>query len=192
MPREPEVYGLVALMEIQASRSAARVAADGQPVLLLDQDRSRWDRTAITRGLGALVQAHLLGRPRGPYLIQAEIAACHGRAEHAQDTDWARIAARYAELAALTPSPVIELNRAVAVSMAEGPAAGLALLDRLSEEPVLSNYHLLAAARADMLLKLNRHDEACREFERAAAGATHARERAVLLERAAHCRRSQT
>jgi predicted RNA polymerase sigma factor len=187
VPYEPEVLGLVALMELQASRAAARVDADGQPVLLLEQDRSRWDQAAITRGLGALTRAHLLGR-RGPYVLQAEIAACHARAQHAEDTDWARIAARYAELAALTPSPVIELNRAVAVSMADGPAAGLALLDQLAAEPALSNYHLLPAARADMLDKLGRSAEARAEFERAAAMATHPRDRVLLLERAARCR----
>lgn len=186
MPQEPEVYGLVALMEIQASRSEARVDAEGQPVLLLDQDRGRWDQDAIARGLGSLTRAHLLGG-RGPYVLQAEIAACHARALRPDDTDWARIAARYAELARLTPSPVIELNRAVAVSMAEGPAAGLALLDRLMMEPALSRYHLLPAARADLLFKLGRAAEAKGEFERAAAGATHERERALLLERASRC-----
>jgi len=186
MPQAPEVYALVALMEIQASRSEARVDAEGQPVLLLDQDRSRWDQDAIARGLASLTRAHLLGG-RGPYVIQAEIAACHARARRADDTDWARIAARYAELARLTPSPVIELNRAIAVSMVDGPAAGLALLDRLMVEPALARYHLLPAARADLLFKLGRRDEARVEFERAAAGASHERERKLLLERAAHC-----
>ncbi|MEZ4446254.1 MAG: RNA polymerase sigma factor [Polyangiaceae bacterium] len=187
LPREPEVYGLVALMEIQGSRFAAREDGDGRPVLLLDQDRGSWDQEAIARGLGALCRAHLLGG-RGPYVLQAEIAACHARARRAEDTDWARIAARYAELARLMPSPVVELNRALAVSMAEGPAAGLAIVDRLRGEPALADWHRLPAARAEMLLRLGRVDEAIVELERAAEGATHPREREQLLERAARCR----
>ena len=185
-PNEPEVHGLNALMEIQASRLAARSGPDGAPILLMDQNRSRWDHTAIRRGLAALSRAEALGPP-GPYALQAAIAACHARAATAADTDWARIAALYGALAAIQPSPVVELNRAVAVGMAEGPEAGLAILDRLVDEPVLKTYHLLAAARGDMLEKLGRGAEARAEFERAAAMTRNERERAVMLQRAADC-----
>lgn len=186
VPDEPEVSGLLALMELQSSRASARVDSEGRPTLLLDQDRSLWDADAIHRGLGLLVKAQLRGG-RGPYVLQAEIAACHARARRAEDTDWARIAARYGELARLSPSPVIELNRAIAVSMAEGPEAGLRLLDALAVDPVLARYHLLPAARGDMLEKLERHADARIEFERAAAGASHPRERELMLARAARC-----
>lgn len=186
MPVEPEVHALTALMELQAARFATRVDADGSPVLLLDQDRARWDQAAITRGLLALTRAHLLGG-RGPYVLQAEIAACHARARRAEDTDWPRIAARYAELAAITPSPIIELNRAIAVSMAEGPEAGLRMLDALDHERSLARYHRVPAARGDMLFRLGRLDEARRAFERAAALASHDRDRALLHARANAC-----
>jgi RNA polymerase sigma factor (sigma-70 family) len=186
MPDETEVSGLLALMELQSSRAAARVDAEGRPKLLLEQDRSLWDKGAIHRGLGLLVRAQLRGG-RGPYVLQAEFAACHARASRAEDTDWRRIAARYGELARLTPSSVIELNRAIAVSMAEGPAAGLAILDALVADPVLARYHLLPAARGDLLEKLGRVAEAKTEFERAAANATHPRERELMNERAARC-----
>lgn len=184
---EPEVHGLVALMELNASRSAARTQASGEPVLLLEQNRSRWDQILIRRGLAALEQAEALGGTRGPYLLQASITACHARALRPEDTDWARIAALYGELVALVPSPVIELNRAVAVSMADGPAAGLSLVDALSAEPTLRNYHLLPSARADLLSKLGRLEEARQEFERAAALTRNARQRERLLARAAGC-----
>jgi RNA polymerase sigma factor (sigma-70 family) len=186
-PAEPEVHGLVALMEIQASRSRARVGPSGAPVLLLDQDRARWDQLLIRRGLAALDRAERLGGTRGPYALQAAIAACHARARFAADTDWARIAALYAELARVWPSPVVELNRAVAVSMAEGPAAGLALIDALADEPALAAYHLLPSVRGDLLAKLGRDDEARGEFERAASLTRNARDRALLLDRAARC-----
>jgi RNA polymerase sigma factor (sigma-70 family) len=186
-PKEPEVHGLVALMEIQASRLKARVAPDGEPILLLAQDRARWDRLLIRRGLAALDRAEAQGRPPGPYLLQAAIAACHARARAAPETDWGRIAALYAELARVAPSPVVELNRAVAVSMASGPAAGLALVDRLAAEPALKAYHLLPSVRGDLLQKLGRLDEARMEFERAAALTRNARERRLLLDRAAAC-----
>ncbi|MEV0568692.1 RNA polymerase sigma factor [Dactylosporangium sp. NPDC050588] len=179
MPAEPEVHGLLALMEIQASRSAARTGPSGEPIVLLEQDRSRWDRLLITRGLAALSTAERLGG--GTYTLQAAIAACHARAATAADTDWHRIAALYAEL---PPSPVVELNRAVAVSMADGPAAGLAVLDPLLEEPSLRGYHLLPTVRADFLLKLGRRDEARAELERAASMTRNERERALLLDRA--------
>lgn len=184
MPDETEVSGLLALMELQSSRAAARVDAEGRPTLLLEQDRSLWDRDAIHRGLGLLVRAQLRGG-HGPYVLQAEIAACHARASRAEDTDWHRIAARYGELARITGSSVVELNRAIAVSMAEGPAAGLAILDRLLADPLLDRYHLLPAARGDLLEKLGRPVEAKAEFERAAANATNPRERELLSERAA-------
>jgi RNA polymerase sigma-70 factor, ECF subfamily len=180
-PDEPEVHGLVALMEIQASRLAARVAPDGSPILLLDQNRARWDWLLVRRGLAALERAEGLG-PRGPYTLQAAIAACHARAREAADTDWARIAALYGELAVLNPSPIVELNRAVAVGMAHGPAAGLAIADALVD--ALPRYHLLPSVRADLLAKLGRLDEARAEFERAAGMTGNARERAFLLERA--------
>jgi RNA polymerase sigma factor (sigma-70 family) len=183
-PQEPEVHGLVALMEIQASRAAARTGPKGEPILLLDQDRGRWDQLLIRRGLTALDRAERLGVPRGSYVLQASIAAVHARARAAEDTDWARIVALYGELGRLTPSPVVELNRAVAVSMASGPAAGLELVDALGSEPALKNYHLLPSVRGDLLAKLGRADEARREFERAASLTRNARERELLLERA--------
>jgi RNA polymerase sigma factor (sigma-70 family) len=189
LPDEPEVHGLVALMEIQASRSAARVGPGGAPVLLLDQDRSRWDQLLIRRGLAALDRAEALGGALGPYALQAAIAACHARALTADATDWARIAALYDALAQLMPSPVVELNRAVAVGMAFGPAAGLELVDPLMSEPSLESYHLLSTVRADLLAKLGRFDEASVEFERAASLTRNARERVLLLERAAVCAR---
>jgi RNA polymerase sigma factor (sigma-70 family) len=185
-PKEPEVHGLVALMEIQASRARARVGPSGQIVLLLDQDRGRWDPLHISRGLAALARAEKLG-PLGPYALQAAIAACHARARSAADTDWPRIAALYDALAELTPSPVVELNRAVAVGMAFGPAAGLELVDALASEPSLKTYHFLPSARGDLLAKLGRPDEARVEFERAASLTQNARERDLLLERAAAC-----
>jgi len=188
-PNEPEVHGLVALMEIQASRSRARVGSSGQIVLLLDQDRSRWDPLHISRGLAALARAEKLGGALGPYALQAAIAACHARARSGADTDWARIAALYDALAELMPSPVVELNRAVAVGMAFGPAAGLELVDALASEPSLKTYQFLPSARGDLLEKLGRSDEARAEFERAASLTQNARERDLLLERAAACAR---
>jgi RNA polymerase sigma factor (sigma-70 family) len=184
-PAEPEVHGLVALMELQSSRTAARVDAQGKPVLLMDQDRMRWDRLLIRRGLAALDRAHALGVAPGPYQLQAEIAACHARAATAQDTDWVRIADLYGELARINPSPVVELNRAVALSMAFGPAEGLAIIDRIAQHKQLRNYHWLPSVRGDLLAKLGRNDEARAEFERAAQLASNARERELLLERAA-------
>jgi predicted RNA polymerase sigma factor len=184
-PDDPEVHGLVALMEIQASRLGARTSPSGEPILLLDQNRARWDQLLIRRGLAALNQAEELGTTPGPYTLQAAIAACHARALRAEDTDWGRIAALYEALAALTPSPVIELNRAVAVGMAFGPEAGLELADQLTTEPLLKAYHLLPSVRGDLLEKLGRFDEARSEFERAAALAHNARERKLLLDRAA-------
>jgi len=186
-PGEPEVHGLVALMEIQASRAKARTGPDGAPVLLLEQDRARWDRLLIGRGLAALERAQRLGGTDGPYALQAAIAACHARAATAADTDWARIAALYASLAEVTASPVVELNRAVALSMAEGPAAGLALVEELAGEPALRDYHLLPAVRGDLLSRLGRGGEARGEFERAAALTRNERERALLLQRAEAC-----
>src|SRR6267143_4319450 len=188
-PNEPEIHGLVALMEIQASRSRARVGPSGEIVLLLDQDRARWDPLLIARGLAALDRAEKLGGALGPYALQAAIAACHARARTAADTDWARIAALYDGLAQLMPSPVVELNRAVAVAMAFGPAAGLELVDRLVSEPSLKAYHLLPSARGDLLEKLGRSDEARAEFERAASPTQNVRERDLLLGRAAACGR---
>ncbi len=182
---EPEVHGLVALMEIQASRLRARVGPSGEPVLLLDQDRGRWDQLLIRRGLNALARAERLGGAQGPYALQAAIAACHARARTPAETDWARIAALYAELARIAPSPVVELNRAVAVSMAAGPAAGLEIVDALTAEPALQTYHLLPSVRGDLLAKLGRADEARSEFERAAALTRNSRERELLLARAA-------
>jgi predicted RNA polymerase sigma factor len=185
MPAEPEVHGLVALMEIQASRLAARVAPNGEAILLLDQNRARWDQLLIRRGLKALDLAERLVAPRGAYTLQAAIAACHARARTADETDWKLIAQLYAELAEVMPSPVVELNRAVAVGMADGPAAGLELVDALVDEPALRAYHLLPTVRGDLLAKLDRGDEARVEFERAAAMTRNARERDLLLERAA-------
>jgi RNA polymerase sigma factor (sigma-70 family) len=190
VPLEPEVHGLVALMELQASRSRARVGPSGEPVLLLDQDRSRWDRLLVRRGLAALARAEALGGALGPYALQAAIAACHARARTAEETDWPRIAALYDALAELQPSPVVELNRAVAVSMAFGPAAGLAQVDALVRDPALAGYHLLPAVRGDLLAKLGRHGEARAELERAASLTRNARERALLLARAAACDRA--
>jgi RNA polymerase sigma factor (sigma-70 family) len=189
VPKEPEVHGLVALMEIQASRLRARVGPTGEPVLLLEQNRALWDRVLIRRGLAALERAEALGGARGPYALQAEIAACHARALTPAETDWPRIAALYAELAQLTPSPVVELNRAVALAMAFGPAAGLELVDELTSEPSLEGYHLLPSVRGDLLVKLGRFEEAREEFERAASLTRNARERHLLLERAAACAR---
>ncbi|HTM19774.1 MAG TPA: RNA polymerase sigma factor [Kofleriaceae bacterium] len=186
-PDEPEVHGLCALMEIQASRTAARTGPDGQPILLLEQNRARWDRLLIRRGLDALARAEALGGAHGPYALQAAIAACHARAATAADTDWVRIAALYAALAQVQPSPVVELNRAVAVGMAFGPAAALELVDALAGEPALAGYHLLPSVRGDLLFKLGRLDEARAEFERAAAQTRNARERELLLARAAAC-----
>jgi len=185
VPKEPEVHGLVALMEIQASRSRARTGPSGEPVLLLDQDRARWDHVLVRRGLVALERAEALGGVRGPYALQAAIAACHARARTPAETDWARIAELYQALARLTPSPVVELNRAVAVAMAFGPAAGLELVDALTSEPALRSYHLLPSVRGDLLAKLGRFDEARAECERAASLTRNARERELLLERAA-------
>jgi predicted RNA polymerase sigma factor len=191
-PQEPEVHGLVALMEIQASRSRARVAPSGEPILLLQQDRARWDRLLIRRGLAALERAERLcsdmrGKTPGPYMLQAAIAACHARARTAEETDWHRIVELYGELARITHSPIVELNRAVAVSMASGPAAGLELVDALREERVLENYHLLPSVRGDLLKKLGRLNDARAEFERAASLTRNARERALLLSRAREC-----
>jgi RNA polymerase sigma factor (sigma-70 family) len=189
-PREPEVHGLVALKEIQASRSHARIGPGGEPVLLLDQDRSRWDRLLIGRGLAALERAEALGGALGRYALQAAIAACHARAATAEDTDWSRIAALYDALAQLAPSPIVELNRAVAVGMAFGPAAGLELVDALGAEPTLKTYHLLPGVRGDLLAKLGRHAEARDEFERAASLTRNVRERELMLDRAARCARN--
>jgi len=186
-PREPEVHGLVALMEIQASRSRARVGPSGEPILLFDQDRARWDQLLIHRGLAALKRAEALGGATGPYALQAAIAACHARARTPPETDWARIVALYGTLARVAPSPVVELNRAVAVGMAFGPAAGLELVDALTSEPSLEGYHLLPSIRGDFLAKLSRFDEARAEFERAASLTRNARERTLLLARAAAC-----
>ena len=188
-PDEPEVHGLLALMKLQASRTPARTDARGEPVLLMDQDRTRWDRALIDGGLAALARAESHGGAAGPYRLQAAIAACHARARIASETDWPQIAARYAELARVTPSPVIELNRAVAVARAEGPAAGLAILDALASEPALARYHLLPSARADLLEQLGRFDEARREFERAASLTKNVRQQERLRFRAAACLR---
>jgi RNA polymerase sigma factor (sigma-70 family) len=184
-PREAEAHGLVALMELQASRVHARTGPNGEPVLLLDQNRGRWDQLLIRRGLKALELAEKLAQLRGGYTLQAAIAACHARARVADETDWRRIAALYAELAGVLPSPVVELNRAVAVGMAQGPAAGLEIVDTLISEPALKSYHLLPTVRGDLLAKLGRGDEARAEFERAATLTRNARERDLLLERAA-------
>ena len=193
-PREPEVHGLVALMEIQASRTGARTGPEGEPILLADQNRARWDQLLIRRGLAALEaaqdKAQETGRPLGPYALQAAIAACHGRARTADETDWRRIAALYDALAVVAPTPVVELNRAVAVSMAFGPAAGLPLIEALDAEPALKDYHLLPAVRGDVLERLGRLGEARAAFERAAGLARNARERELLLGRAAKTLRS--
>ncbi len=186
-PQEPEVHGLVALMEIQASRSHARIGPSGEPILLLEQNRALWDQLLIRRGLAALERAGKIGDSRGPYALQAAIAACHARARTAEETDWARIVALYGELAGLVPSPVVELNRAVAVAMASGPAAGLELVDALTAEPSLQAYHLLPSVRGDLLAKIGRTDEARAEFERAAALTRNTRERELLLNRARTC-----
>src|SRR5205807_7233106 len=191
IPTEPEVHGLVALMEIQASRLGARIGPSGEPVLLLDQDRARWDQLLIRRGLAALDRAESLGGAHGPYALQAAIAACHARARTADETDWVRITALYDALAQLTPSPIVELNRAVALSMAFGPAAGLELVDTLVAEPALKGYHLLPSVRGDLLAKLGRLDEAREEFERAASLTRNERERTLLVERAAACARGE-
>jgi RNA polymerase sigma factor (sigma-70 family) len=187
VPQEPEVHGLVALMEIQASRSRARVGPSGEPILLFDQNRALWDQLLIRRGLAALERAEALGRRRGSYALQAAIAACHARARTPEETDWPRIVSLYNELGRLTPSPVVELNRAVAVGMASGPAAGLELIDALNSDPSLRNYHLLPSVRGDLLLKLDRRGEAQAEFERAASLTQNAREREMLLNRARAC-----
>lgn len=186
-PGESEVHGLVALMEIQASRSRARTGPSGEPVLLLEQNRSRWDQLLIRRGMAALERAEKFGGTLGPYALQAAIAACHARARTAAETDWARIAALYDALAQVAPSPVVELNRAVALAMAFGPAVGLELVDALTAEPSLKEYHLLPSVRGDFLFKLGRYDEARTEFERAASLTRNVRERGLLLGRAAAC-----
>jgi RNA polymerase sigma factor (sigma-70 family) len=186
-PNEPEVHGLVALMEIQASRAAARIGPSGEPILLLEQNRGRWDQLLIHRGLAALQRAEELGDARGPYALQAAIAACHARARTAAETDWHRIAALYDALAQIMPSPIVELNRAVALAMAFGPAAGLELVDTLASEPSLKGYHLLPSVRGDFLFKLGRMAEAEAEFARAASLTRNARERELLLERARAC-----
>ncbi|WP_145135156.1 RNA polymerase sigma factor [Paenibacillus sp. Y412MC10] len=186
-PEEPEVHGLVALMEIQSSRFKTRVSASGEPVLLMDQNRAQWDRLLIRRGLAALERCRKLGRPLGPYALQAAISACHAQAPAAADTDWARIAALYEALSRVAPSPIVELNRAVAISMAFGPAFGLQLVDELMREPALTEYHLLPSVRGDLLAKLGRMDEARSEFERAAAMTRNSRERQLLMKRAAEC-----
>jgi predicted RNA polymerase sigma factor len=190
-PDEPEVHGLIALMEIQASRLNARTGPSGEPILLLDQDRARWDRLLIRRGLAALERAERCakeqGRELGPYALQAAIAACHARTHTGEETDWGRIVRLYDALAEFTPSPVVQLNRAVALAMLFGPAVGLELIDRLTSEPALKAYHLLPSVRGDLLKKLGRLDEARAEFERAAALTQNARERTLLLGRAAAC-----
>jgi RNA polymerase sigma factor (sigma-70 family) len=191
VPYEPEVHGLVALMEIQASRSRARVGPTGEPILLLDQDRGRWDQLLIRRGLAALQRAEELSGVLGPYALQAAIAACHARARTGAETNWEQIAALYEALAQLTPSPIVELNRAVAVAMAFGPAAGLELIDRLTSEPSLKAYHLLPSVRGDFLFKMGRFAEAQEEFQRAASMTRNSRERELLLDRARTCAEGQ-
>jgi RNA polymerase sigma-70 factor (ECF subfamily) len=187
MPKEPEVHGLVALMEIQASRLRARTGPTGEPILLLDQNRALWDQLLVHRGLAALERAEELGGARGPYALQAAIAACHARARTSEETNWTRIAALYEALAQVAPSPIVELNRGVALSMAFGPATGLEVIDTLNEDPLLKSYHLLPSVRGDLLFKLKRFAEARQEFERAATLTQNARERTLLLERAAKC-----
>jgi RNA polymerase sigma-70 factor (ECF subfamily) len=191
-PREPEVHGLVALMEIQASRAKARTGPSGEPVLLFEQNRSHWDQLLIRRGLAELARAEMIGEMEGPYALQAKIAACHARARTPEETDWPRIVTLYGQLAQVIPSPVVELNRAVAVGMASGPAAGLDLVDALISERSLENYHLLPSVRGDLLKKLNRLDEARAEFERAASLTRNARERQLLLARAQECMTGST
>jgi predicted RNA polymerase sigma factor len=186
-PNESEVHGLIALMELQASRMRARTGTNGEPILLLDQDRARWDHLLIARGLAALERARHLNSALGPYALQAAIAACHARARTPQETDWAQIAALYDALAELAPSPIVELNRAVALGMAFGPQAGLEIVDALVAEPSLKSYHLLPSVRGDLLFKLGRLSEARAEFERAASLTKNARERKLLLDRAARC-----
>src|SRR2546429_9265872 len=186
-PAEPGVHGLAALMEIQASRMRARLSPSGEPIPILEQNRGAWDQLLIRRGFAALLRAERLGRPPGPYMVQAAIAACHARAGSAEETDWERIAALYEILAALTPTPVVELNRAVAVAMAFGPARGLELVDPLAAQPELRNYHLLPSVRGDLLARLVRHEEARTDFARAPSPARNARERAVLLGPAPAC-----
>jgi predicted RNA polymerase sigma factor len=183
VPKEAEVHGLVALMEIQASRMHARTGPSGEPILLLDQNRARWDRMLIGRGLAALTRAESLGGASGPYALQAAIAACHARARTAEETDWSRIAALYEALGRIAPSPIVELNRAVAVSMASGPAAGLAIVDAIVARGSLDNYHLLPSVRGDLLTKLGRVDEARIELERAVALTRNAKERAIVVAR---------
>lgn len=190
-PNEPEVHGLVALMEIQASRASARVSPSGEPILLMDQDRSHWDQLLIRRGLAALDRAEKLAEARGPYTLQAAIAACHARARAPEETDWPRIVSFYEALAQLTPSPIVELNRAVALAMASGPAAGLEVLDTLASEPSLKSYHLLPSVRGDFLFKLGRFADAQVEFSRAASLTRNAREREFLLARAQSCEQAQ-
>jgi RNA polymerase sigma-70 factor, ECF subfamily len=191
VPEEPEVHGLVALMEIQASRSRARVGPSGEPILLFDQNRALWDQLLIRRGLAALERAEQLGGAAGPYALQAAIAACHARARTPEETDWTRIVALYELLATFVPSPVIELNRAVAVGMAFGPQAGLDLVETLTDEPALQRYHLLPSVRADLLVKVGRVDEARAELQRAAALTRNTRERELLLERAGGLRKER-
>ncbi|HTU74391.1 MAG TPA: RNA polymerase sigma factor [Trebonia sp.] len=183
-PTEPEVHGLAALMEIQSSRAAARLGPGGEPVPILEQNRGQWDQLLIRRGYAALLRAERLGRPLGPYVLQAAIAVCHAQARSAEQTDWARIASLYQVLSRLTPTPVVELNRAVAVAMASGPASGLAIVDAIAADPALRDYHLLPSVRGDLLARLGRHDEARAEFRHAATLASNARERAVLERRA--------
>jgi predicted RNA polymerase sigma factor len=185
VPNEPEVHGLVALMEIQVSRARARIGPAGEPIPLLEQNRGRWDQLLIQRGFAALIRAEALGGALGPYRLQAAIAACHAQARNPEDTDWERIAALYDALAQLTPSPIVELNRAVAVAMAFGPEAALEIVDALASEPSLKAYHLLPSVRGDLLAKLGRFSEACEEFARAASLTRNVRERELLLERAA-------
>ncbi len=187
MPEEPEVHGLVALMEIQASRARARVGPSGEPIRLMEQNRALWDQLLVRRGLTALLRAEQLSSTRGSYTLEAALAACHARARTAEETDWPRIARLYADLAELTPSPIVELNRAVAVGMADGPESGLAIVDTLLTEPSMQNYHLLPSVRGDLLFRLGRLDEACAEFTRAASLTRNARERDLLLERARGC-----
>jgi predicted RNA polymerase sigma factor len=185
IPEEAEVHGLVALMEIQASRLRARVGSSGEPIPLLEQNRGRWDQLLIHRGFAALIRAESLGSALGPYRLQAAIAACHAQARNPEDTNWERIAALYDALAQIAPSPIVELNRAVAVSMAFGPAAGLEIVDELGSESSLKSYHLLPSVRADLLAKLGRFSEACEEFKMAASLTRNTHERDLLLERAA-------